>query len=134
MSPLKLTALGLAAIVGLGAATVLGNIVATATHVATAPGRVIQRTLETGNIISSYERFRDLNAAFVARVAQARQEQAFLAAETDPAERRRLRIDAGAVQQSCRDIAARYNADASKMNKAVFRHDAPEALDATLCE
>lgn len=134
MSPLKYAGLGLLGIAGLGAMAVVVNLVGMAASVATAPGRVISKTLETGNIIGSYERFRDLNTAFQARLAQVRQEKSFLADEADPSEKRRLRIEVAAVQQSCRDIAARYNADSAKMNKAIFRHDAPLTLDATLCE
>lgn len=134
MSPAKVFVWAVLGLIALGALAVVGNLVGTAASVATAPGRVITRTLGTDNIIASYERFRDLNTTFQARAAQVRQYKDLVSSEADPAEKRRLRIDVAAVQQSCRDIAAKYNADSAKMNKAIFRHDAPETLDASLCE
>lgn len=134
MFPLRYLAYAVLCLFAFGFMAVVANLVGTVASVATAPGRVVSKTLETGNVIASYERFRDLNAVFTARVAQVRQEKTFLEAETDPVERRRLRVEMAAVQQSCRDIAARYAADASKMNRAIFRADAPESLNPTLCE
>lgn len=134
MSGMKLFGYGCLGLVALGGLGIVGSMVGTFTSVATAPGRVISKTLETNNIIQSYERFRDLNGVFVARVSQLRAHKQLLDAETDPAEKRRLRIEFAGQQQSCRDIAARYNADSSKMNKAIFRADAPTTLDATNCE
>lgn len=126
--------LGIVAIVAIGALAVVGSTVMSISSVATAPQRVITRTLDTTNIISSYERFRDLNSAFNSRLAQVKQYKELLKNETDQSEKRRLRIEFSAIQQTCRDDANKYNADSSKMNKAIFRHDAPVTLDADLCE
>ncbi|AMB48348.1 hypothetical protein [Methylobacterium sp. AMS5] len=134
MSPTKLFGYCIVGIVALGGLGIVASTVGTIGSVATAPGRVISKTLETNNIISSYERFRDLNKVFDARVAQLRAHKKALDAETDPKERVYLRTEFFGQQQSCRDIAARYNADASKMNKAIFRADAPESLNAAACE
>lgn len=105
----------------------------------TLPGRsalgVAERTLDSGNVLRSYERFHDLRRAFEARASQARETQALLDGERDAAERGRLGIEARSQRQSCREIAAAYNADAAKLNRAIFRDAAlPERLDESACE
>lgn len=53
-----------------------------------------------------------------------------LAGETDRQEVIRLRTDVNAVRQRCTDLAERYNANASKLNKGLFRSwNLPAALD-----
>lgn len=118
----------------LGGLVVAANVVGTLTSVATAPGRVISKTLETDNIIASYEWFLDANGQIQARIAQVKGHKAILSDTTDASEKSRLRIELAAIQQSCRDLSNRYNANASKINKAIFRADAPESVDARLCE
>lgn len=134
MSAMKMFGWGVLGLVGIGALTIVGNVVSTGVKVATAPGRVINKTLETDNIISNYEFFRDANQQFEARVAQAKAHKKILAEETNASEKSRLRIEVAAIQQSCRDLAAKYNANASKMNRNIFRADAPDSLSPTLCE
>lgn len=105
------------------------SIISTTNSVTTAPGRVVRRTLQTDNIIGNYELFFDLKAQFDVRTAQVRQQQAFLDAESDPDERRRLRMELAAMQQSCRDLAAQYNANSEKLNRDVFKsQNLPESL------
>jgi len=105
------------------------SIVNTTASVTTAPGRVIQRTLQTDNILQNYELFFDLNGQFDARTAQIRTQQEYLAAETDPDEKRRLRMELAAMQQSCREIAAQYNANSQKQNRDLFKaRNLPETL------
>ena len=103
--------------------------------VASAPGRVINRTMETGNIIHNYEWFHDVNAAFKSRVAQITAKKKSLSTETDKPEVIKLRIDLEAMQQSCRDLANKYNANSIKTNVSIFKgQEAPETLNASLCE
>jgi hypothetical protein len=108
----------------------------TAAQVATAPGRVISKTLDTDNIIHNYEWFHDAHGQYKTRVAQlSSHREAYLATAGDQAERNRLRVEVFAVQQSCRDLANRYNANATKTNRSIFMgREAPESLDASKCE
>jgi hypothetical protein len=91
--------------------------------VVTAPGRVINKTLQTDNIIYNYEWFHDTAQAFGARVNQIASHKRAMAqvppAET--AELSRYRVEVEGMRQSCRDMAAHYNANALKVNRAVFR-------------
>lgn len=101
----------------------------------TAPGRVISKTLQTNNILSNYELFHDESKQFDARVAQLTEHRGFLAAEADPAEKSRLRMELAAQQQSCRELAADYNANSLKLNRQLFKdRGLPPVLDAALCE
>ena len=101
----------------------------------TAPSRVINKTLQTDNIIFNYERFFDVNANFTSRVAQIKQYKEFLVTETDPSEKIRLRTEMAAMQQSCRELATKYNADSQKMNRSLFKDkDLPYTLNTTDCE
>jgi hypothetical protein len=107
----------------------------TFSSVATAPSRVINKTLQTDNIIFNYERFFDVNASFTSRSAQVKQYKEFLATETDPSEKIRLRTEMAAMQQSCRELATKYNADSQKMNRSVFKDsDLPYTLNIAECE
>ena len=101
------------------------------TTVATAPGRVLNKTLETQNIIDNYERFHDTNAAYIARVSQISEQKGYLATETDSAEKIRLRTELSAMRQSCRDMATSYNADSAKINRNEFKGS---SLPVTLSE
>lgn len=87
----------------------------------TAPGKVINKTLQTDNIIHNYEWFYDVNASYDARVKQVRQYEGFFTEETDRAERTRLRTEMAAMQQTCRDLATKYNANSEKMNRSIFK-------------
>lgn len=120
---------------GLFAVGLIGNAASTASSVATAPGRVIQRTMETDNIITKYEYFHDAYGAFKSRAAQIRDSKEFLKSVNDPAEQNRLRIELSAQKQSCREIVNRYNANATKTNVSIFMgREAPAALDPASCE
>jgi hypothetical protein len=124
----------------LGAALLIGvpvvfSAINTATAVATAPGRVVQSTFKTGNILSTYEGFFDTKANYDSRTMQIVEREGLIANETDPAELRRLRMELSATKQSCRQLANQYNADATKNNDSLFLdRDLPTRLDATVCE
>lgn len=107
----------------------------TFSSVVTAPSRVVNKTLQTDNIIFNYERFFDMNANFQSRRAQYLQYKGFLITETDPAEKIRLRTEMAAVQQSCRELVTKYNADSQKMNRSLFKDkDLPYTLNISECE
>ena len=107
----------------------------TFSSVVTAPSRVVNKTLQTNNIIFNYERFFDMNASFQARRAQYLQYKGFLVTETDPAEKIKLRTEMAAIQQSCRELATKYNADSEKLNRSLFKDkDLPYTLNIAECE
>lgn len=123
-----------------GAGVLFVSVVAFgAVSLLTAPMRsttgVVNRTLNPDNVIATYERFHDRAKGFEARLAQVRGTSRLWQEETDAAERGRLGIELRAQRQSCREIAAGYNAEASMTNRAVFQgRQAPERLDETRCE
>jgi hypothetical protein len=117
----------------------VGTLVFGAVSLFTAPTRsvtgVVNRTLNPDNVIATYERFHDRATGFEARLAQVQGTSRLWREETDQAERSRLGIELRAQRQNCREIAAGYNADASKTNREIFRgRQAPERLDETRCE
>lgn len=133
MQPWKIAAtLGAIAI----AAPVACSIVGTAGSVTTAPGRVVSKTLETDNIINTYEGFYRQKASYEARVAQIATHK--LVAEQvadDAAESNRVRVELAAMRQSCRELALTYNNASQMMNKAIFKDgDLPETLSENACE
>lgn len=134
-SPIKMIFVSfiLLGVIGFGL-SMIGGIFGTASSVVSAPGRVIQKTLETDNIIQSYEWFYDVNAGYNARLSQVNQFKSLFESETDPAEKSRLRIDMAAIQQTCRDLTEKYNANSEKMNKSIFKGwSLPESLNQQTC-
>ena len=110
-------------------------IYSTYSSVATAPSRVINKTLGTNNILTNYELFHDEAKNFDARVAQLTEQREFFVAEKDPGERSRLRMEMAAQQQSCRELAADYNANSLKLNRQLFKdRGLPPVLDPIRCE
>lgn len=111
------------------------SVLSTTAAVTTAPGRVVQKALQTDNIIGNYEAFFNRKAAYDARLAQVRGHAKLATLTTDQAELNRLRVELSAMQQSCREIATQYNADARKANRSIFKSgDLPDALSETACE
>ncbi len=112
----------------------IGGIFGLFSTVVTAPGKVITKTLETNNIIQSYEWFYDVDAAYKARHNQVVQYKSFLISETDKDEKYRVRTELAAMQQTCRDLATKYNANSEKMNKSIFKGwELPKALSYQNC-
>lgn len=103
--------------------------------VASQPGRVIAKTFDADNIISNYEWYRDAWGNIQSKKSQIGQFKGMLKGESDKAEANRLRIELAAIQQSCRDLANRYNANASKMNRNIFMGTTvPNSVDTGGCE
>ena len=93
------------------------------------------RLASADNVIHNYEWFFDAKNTVDARVAQIAAEKELVAGETDKDELRRLRVDLGGMQQSCRDLVADYNSNASKATREVFQSNSlPDRLDAGVCE
>lgn len=125
----KMVWLGVTIIAAFTILWIVGSFLGMVGSVATAPARVVSRTLQTDNILQNYELFFDLNGQFNARTAQIESQKHVLAEETDPDEKRRLRMELGAMQQSCRDIANQYNMNSQKQNRDLFKaRNLPETL------
>lgn len=127
-------------IVAVGGIVIVGSFVTTATTVATAPGRVIQQTLQTDNIIHNYEWFRQQYAdvqSMDAKISTVRESiAAFEASAGDRsswAASDRSRWDflqsqlVGLSNQRTTMVAA-YNGNASKLNRSVFLAGLPSFI------
>lgn len=113
---------------------VLAPVNAAHTAVNAANG-VVSKTINSNNIITNYEWFFDVNAQFDARRGQIRGHHRLIQTEQDNKERSRLNVELAAIQQSCRDLASRYNANSEKMNRSLFKANSlPETLATTACE
>ena len=127
---IKYILIGGAALIAL---PVVGGLYSTFSSVATAPSRVINKTLQTDNIINNYEWFHDAYGQYRARVSQIEQHKRFMS-EAEDSEKSRLRIELAAIQQSCRELSAQYNANATKSNRSIFMgQEAPESLSEQQC-
>lgn len=113
---------------------VVGSYLSMVGTVATAPAKIISRTMDPANIIHNYEWFYDVNAQYQARTAQIASYAGEVGAATDTGERARLRTEVGAMQQSCRDLATQYNANSQKMNREIFKGwSLPGELEIATC-
>lgn len=109
------------------------GFIGTVTSILSAPGRVIQETLRTNNIINNYEMFFDLNAGYERRVADIQSQKLLLEGAT-VAELNRLKIELVGLQQTCRDLVVRYNAATEKENRLLFKaNKLPEQLELATC-
>lgn len=118
------------AILGIG---LLAGAITPVMMIVTAPGRVITDTFQTGNVTRNYEMFYDINAGHDRRVADISGHKAAMTSATGE-EKNRLNVELLGMQQTCRDLVTRYNAESAKMNKAVFKSNSlPETLDINSC-
>lgn len=112
----------------------IGSAFGLFTKVVSTPARVLSKTLDTDNVIQSYEWFFDVDAAYKARHNQVTQYKSFMNSETDKDEKYRIRTELAAMQQTCRDLATKYNANSEKMNKKIFKGwDLPKSLSYQNC-
>lgn len=98
------------------------------------PGRIISKTFDADNIINNYEWFHDAHGNYRAKVNQIKQHKKYHESEPSGGEKARLRIELAAMQQSCRELTNRYNANADKANRSIFMRGVPEKLNAGECE
>lgn len=99
------------------------------------PAAVVNKTLDTNNIITKYEWFFDTAGVINARVAQVKAHKTLVEQETVASEKSRLKIELAGQQQSCRDLVQSYNMNASKANVSIFKTDAtPVSFSASICE
>lgn len=96
---------------------------------------VIDKTLDSSNVIHKYEWFHDVNANRDSRLNQIKAHLSILSDETDKKERSRLSMELAAMQQSCRDLSTRYNANSEKVNVSIFKGSTlPATLNINDCE
>jgi hypothetical protein len=114
--------------------TVLFGSVGLVLNLLSQPGRIVSKTMDADNVIYNYEWFKDAYGNFSAKTAQVKQYKGFLANETDKSEQSRLRMEMAAIEQSCRELAQRYNANGLKVNRTIFRGEAPSSVDVGACE
>lgn len=126
----------MAVIAGVSILSIGGSILGTLTNVAvTQPTRIINKTFDADNVINNYEWYRDAHGNFKAKISQVNQYKKIYEYETNSGEKSRIRIDLAAIQQSCRDLAGRYNANSLKINRSIFRGtNVPETLNMGDCE
>lgn len=100
------------------------------------PVHVAQRALDPGSAILKYEFFHDANNAILSRRAQiASHKQLITIMISVPEEANRLRIELAGMQQSCRDLVSKYNANAQKVNHTIFRGTTtPSNISINSCE
>ena len=114
-----------------GGALLIGTLILLPLNVFTG---VISKTFEPNNIINNYEWYKDANGNLNSRVAQIKAHKVIVSQTTDSSELSRLRIELNGMQQSCRDLANRYNSNASKINRNIFQSGVPSRVDPTMCE
>lgn len=103
--------------------------------IAKTPMQVMKKTFNADKMIHDYEWFHDVEKAHGARVAQIKQFKSFLSNEEDAQEKRNLRMEMAAQQQSCRRLVAKYNANSLKMNVGIFKGwSLPDKLNPLTCE
>lgn len=96
---------------------------------------IVDKTLNSDNVLNNYEWFFDTNAQYEARRGQINGHSLLVKQEIDQNERSRLNIELAAMRQSCRDMATKYNANSEKLNKSLFKsRNLPEVINITTCE
>lgn len=108
------------------------NVANTAINSATG---VIEKTLDSNNVIANYEWFYDVNAKYESRVNQIKGHKTMLQTEEDKQERSRINMELAAMRQSCRDLVTMYDANTEKANRSLFKSKGlPETLILSTCE
>ena len=99
------------------------------------PAALVAKATDTTKMLQNYEWFYEAANQYSARVGQIKSFKDILEQETDKAERARLRVDLAGMQQSCRDLAAKYEAQSGKIHVGYLKSNSlPESLNAKECE
>lgn len=99
------------------------------------PAALVDKATDTTKMLANYEWFYEASNNFNTRTAQIVVAKKALAEETDKAEKSRLRVDLATVQQSCRELAAKYEAQSGKIHVGYLKGKyLPESLNAKECE
>lgn len=111
--------------------TIFGQVA----KVVSTPARVLNKTLDTDNVITQYEFYYDVHEGYLARVGQIREFSGRVAQETDATERRFLNTELSGQRASCRTLVAKYNANSQKLTTKHFKGWAlPHRLVLQTCE
>lgn len=122
-------------IVATVAAVVLAPTAIIGINILSKPAALVSKATDTTKMLQNYEWFYEASNNFKARSAQVVTFKGLMLAETDKAERSRLRIDLAAMQQSCRELAAKYEAQSGKIHVGYLKSKSlPESLNAKECE
>ena len=115
--------------------SILFSILGVVGKVASTPGRVLNKTLETENVITQYEFYYDTFTSYQSRSKQIAEFVDRIRDEEDKVEARFLRTELSGQRQSCRDMVAKYNSNSQKLTTKLFKGwDLPQRLDLNTCE
>lgn len=99
------------------------------------PAALVAKATDTTKMLQNYEWFYEAANNFTARSAQVKQLKQTYVEETDKGEKSRLRVDLQAVQQSCRELSSKYEAQSGKIHVGYLKSNSlPESLNAKECE
>lgn len=99
------------------------------------PARILQKTFDADNVIQNYEWYKDAFNSIKAKRRQIVQFKSMYAAQPEGSEKNKLRIDMAGIQQICRDLSAKYNSNASKVNRSIFMGtDTPSMVNVEECD
>lgn len=99
------------------------------------PAALLDKATDTTKMLANYEWFYETSNNFNTRTTQVAALKKILMEETDKSEKSRLRVDLSAVQQSCRELAAKYEAQSGKIHVGYLKSKSlPESLNAKECE
>lgn len=96
---------------------------------------LLDKATNTDKMLANYEWFYEASNNYTARVSQIRAQATMLDKETDKVEKHQLRIELSAIQQTCRDLVAKYEANSGKLHVGYLKSKSlPESLNARQCE
>lgn len=99
------------------------------------PAALLDKATNTTQMLANYEWFYEAANTYKARVAQIAGHKELVAAETDKGELSRLRVDMSTMKMSCRELAAKYNAQSEKIHVGYLKSKSlPDSLDIKGCE
>lgn len=96
------------------------------------PGKIATDIFQ--NSFSTYSKFYDFHQAHISNMSRIESyRNSYNEAKTDD-ERSRTKVELNAVQQTCRELVAKYNADSSKIQMDMFKSkNLPYRLDVASC-
>lgn len=113
----------------------IAGAMGTAANVLSTPGRVINDTVRTENVINSYNGFYKLRSSFDTKISSIKSYLASTAGETDAGQLRIIQSNVFAMRTVCMDLANTYNNNAEKLTSSFFKDGRlPQQLDPTECE
>ena len=116
-------------------AIILAPTLAIGVSILNKPAALVSKATDTTKMLQNYEWFYEAANNYNARVSQIISFKNILNETEDKGERSRLRVDLAGVQQSCRELAAKYAAQSGKLHVGYLKSNSlPESLNAKECE